>query len=86
MPPGQADKTVSRKVLGHFGMGLAFAFAFLVFVYVILVFAVFACLAFAFAFALYPLPNIERSMGTTSPAARSACALQLANSIVLTCG
>ena len=49
MPPGRADKTVSRKVLGRFGIGRAFAF--LVFVFVVLIFAVFAFLAFA----LYPL-------------------------------
>ena len=32
-----------------------------------------------------PLPSIERSMGTASPAAVSACARQYSNSIVLAC-
>ena len=47
MPPGLADKTLPRKVLGRFGIGLAFAFA--VALLVAFAFLAFAILAFAFA-------------------------------------
>ena len=95
MLPGLADKTVSRKVLGCFGIGfaLALAFALLVFVCVLLKFAALAFLAFAFAFALLvafaffavAFAQHREIHGTTSPPAVSACARQLSNSIVMTC-
>ena len=52
MPPCLADKTVSRKVLGRFGIGLAFAFAF---AFAFLVFAFVLCLLCPLPLCLSPL-------------------------------
>ena len=43
-----ADKALSRKVLGRFGIGFTLAFTLLVFIFVLLIFAAHALVAFAF--------------------------------------
>ena len=66
------------------------AFAFLVVIAILaFAFAVLAATASAFLVAFapccLPLPSIDRSIGTVSDAAASACAQQLSKGIVLTC-
>ena len=83
--PTFAVQTVSSKVLG-FSIALTFDFAFLVFVFVLSRLCCFqlSCLCLCLYLScrlclsclFLLLPSIERSMGTASPAAVSACARQ----------